>query len=382
MTSTVWRLTGTTFRKVATLPAPWSSIAFLPGGTLFLARDAKGRRTGLWDLSDGRLELRHVFTGTDGPTAVSADGDRLALEKGEGGPLVVWDVSRPDRPRRTGSVPVDTEGGLTPVFTAPDVLAVMSSEGTQLWDLSTPGTPRRGQKVPGSISVALPQNGKRQALLLTEPNDTKNDAHLTIYRLSPSATAHKLRDDVPVDRSRYTVTFTVLDHRFVVTLPAKVGQPRVWDLDKPASDDSKDPPAALPGSQFLMDSVISGSTGRGGMVAAWQEKTGARDLALWGFAADTSSGAPDTNGFELIYDVPAVTNGIDGVSVQQFSPDNDDLVLYTGPGPTSGLGGQLVLLPTDPDRLAGLLCAVRPGTVPHSDWTKAFPDFAYHDPCS
>ncbi|MET9680531.1 NACHT and WD repeat domain-containing protein [Streptomyces coeruleorubidus] len=381
-TTTIWRLTGTTPRKVATVPAPWRSVAFLPGGTLFLARDPDGRRTGLWDVSGGRPELLHVFTGTHGPTAISADGDRLALQTGEGGPLVIWDVSRPDRPRRTGSVPVDTEGDLTPVFTAPDVLAVMSGDGTQLWNIDRPESPRRGQKVPGSASAVVPPEGKQQALLLTKPpKGPKSDERLAVYRLSPSATAHKLTDDVTVDRQRSTVAYTVLDHRFVVTLPAKIGQPRVWDLAEPASGNREDPPVGLPGSHFLMEGITAGDTRQGGVVAAWQEETGARDLAVWAFTADASSDAPRTGGFELIYDVPAVTDGIGGFSVRQFSPNGDDLVLSTGPGLTAGLGGELVLLPTDPDRLAGLLCAVRPGTVPRGVWTKAFPDLQYHDPC-
>ncbi|CAL9317147.1 caspase, EACC1-associated type [Streptomyces sp. SudanB52_2052] len=381
-TTTIWRLTGTTFRKVATVPAPWRSVAFLPGGSLFLARDPDGRRTGLWDLSGDRPELRHVFTGTDGPTAISADGDRLALQTGEDGPLVMWDVSRPDRPRRTGSVPVDTKGAITPVFASPDVLAVMSTEGTQLWSLDRPDGPRRGQKVPGSASFALPPEGRQQALLLVKPAEGPNaDERLAVYRLSPTATAHRLRDDVTVDRQRATVAFTVLDHRFVVTLPAKIGQPRVWDLDEPASDGGKDPPAGLPGSHFLMEGVTSGDTRQGGVVAAWQEETGARDLAVWEFTADASSDTPRTGDFELVYDVPAVTEGIGGFSVLQVGPDGENLALSTGPGPSAGLGGQLVLLPTDPDRLAGLLCAVRPGSAPRGVWTKAFPDLEYHDPC-
>ncbi|MDN0200573.1 WD40 repeat domain-containing protein [Streptomyces sp. S.PNR 29] len=381
-TSTIWRLTGTMPRKVDTLPTPWRYVAFLPGGALFLARDPDGRRTGLWDLSGGRPELRHVFTATHGPTAVSPNGDRLALQTGEDGPLVIWDVSRPDRPRRTGSVPVDTDGTFTPVFTAPDVLAVMSDEVTQLWNLAVPGSPRRGQKVPGSASAAVPQEGKQQALLLVKPaKGPKADERLAVYRLSPAATAHKLRDDVTVDRQRTTVAFTVLDHRFVVTLPAKIGQPRVWDLDEPAPRGSMDPPAGLPGSHFLMEGITAGDTPRGGVVAAWQEETGARDLAVWTFTADASADGPHTGRFELIYDVPAVTEGISGFSVLQPSPNGDALVLSTGPGLTAGLGGQLVLLPTDPDRLAGLLCEVRPGTVPRGVWTKAFPDLEYHDPC-
>ncbi|MEU0250265.1 AAA family ATPase [Streptomyces sp. NPDC006235] len=381
-TTTIWRLTGTTPRKVATVPAPWRSVAFLPGGTLFLARDPGGRRTGLWDLSGGRPELRHVFTGTHGPTAISADGDRLALQTGEDGPLVIWDVSRPDRPRRTGSVPVDTEGSLTPVFTAPDVLAVLSGKGTQLWNLGRPGSPRRGQKVPGSAAAAVPQEGKQQALLLVKPTKGPNaDERLEVYRLSPSATARRLRDDVTIDRQRSTVAFAVLGHRFMVTLPAKIGQPRVWDLAEPASGDRDDPPVGLPGSHFLMEGITAGDTRQGGVVAAWQEETGARDLAVWSFTADASSDAPRTGRFELIYDVPAVTEGIGGFSVRQVSPNGDDLALSTGPGLTAGLGGQLVLLPTDPGRLAGLLCAVRPGTVPRGVWAKAFPDLEYHDPC-
>nr|WP_237556501.1 NACHT and WD repeat domain-containing protein [Streptomyces sp. SID5464] len=380
--TTIWRLTGTTFRKVVTVPEPWRSVAFLPGGSLFLARDPDGRRTGLWDLSGDRPELRHVFTGTHGPTAISADGDRLALQTGEDGPLVIWDVSRPDRPRRTGSVPVDTKGTVTPAFTSPDVLAVASAEGTQLWRIDRPDSPHRGQKVPGTASFSLSQEGKQQALLLVKPaKGPSADERLAVYRLSSTATAHRLRDDVTVDRQRATVAFTVLDHRFVVTLPAKIGQPRVWDLDEPASNGSKDPPAGLPGSHFLMEGVMAGDTRQGGVVAAWQEETGARDLAVWAFTADASSDAPRTGHFELIYDVPAVTEGIGGFSVRQVSPNGDDLVLSTGPGPIDGLGGQLVLLPTDPDRLAGLLCAVRPGTVPRGVWTKAFPDLEYHDPC-
>ncbi|MDQ1013910.1 hypothetical protein [Streptomyces afghaniensis] len=67
--------------------------------------------------------------------------------------------------------------------------------------------------------------------------------------------------------------------------------------------------------------------------------------------------------------------------VRRVGPDGDGLALSTGPGLTAGLGGQLVLLPTDPGRPAGLLGVVRPGTLPRGVWTKAFPDLEYHDPC-
>ncbi|MFI6857738.1 hypothetical protein [Streptomyces sp. NPDC050416] len=76
-----------------------------------------------------------------------------------------------------------------------------------------------------------------------------------------------------------------------------------------------------------------------------------------------------------------MTEGIGVFSVRQVSPNGDTLTVSTGPGLTAGLGGQLVLLPTDPGRLAELLCTVRPGTVPGGVWTKAFPGLEYHDPC-
>ncbi|KUL21377.1 caspase, EACC1-associated type [Streptomyces regalis] len=368
-TATVWRLgERLTPLALATLPEPWSgSPRFLPSRNVLVVRDREGKRTKLWTLTDGRLRPGFTFSPTSGPLAISPDGRLLAIQERGKGPLILWDVRDVERPRRLGQVPVSDDRSMKPAFARPGVLAVMTEEGTQIWDVSDPRRPRRGQQVKGTPwAVFRPDSPGDRPLLLAAPTQEDNDPltpeRIAVWALSQNGTARELTDGITGER-RLTV---MASERLLANL-SDSGQPALWELDDAGRE------IALPGSLSGLDGIEAHP--EAGLLAAWQDETGARDLAVW----HLTDADGDT---ELLYHVPGLTEGILGFRVQQFSPRGDALVLSTGTELLEGLGAGILLLDTAPARLADTLCSVRTGPVPDRVWRKTFPDLDYDDPCA
>lgn len=283
---------------------------------MLAARDVEGERTALWDLSGGRPRQAHVFAPAYGPLGIGPDGRLLVLQERAGGPLVLWGVRDVGRPRWLGEVPVGTKGRITPVFGDRNVLAVSLVEGgTQLCDVSDPERPRRGQLVRGAQTGVRPGEDGEPPLLLARPTTGENaDGRLAVYELSDDATARKLRDGISVSRHRAVATYVaMLTPRLLVAL-SDTGRSDVWDLY------GKGRQAALPGSLSDMDGITGIEDP--GVLTAWQEDSGARDLAVWRVTTPpqgTGDGA-DAGDVELVHHVTGLTEGIGDFAARLFGP--------------------------------------------------------------
>lgn len=140
-------------RRLATLPAfnrGGQSFSFSPDGRTL----ATGHPLGFWDVSDPSHPRRR-----DGPREVEApqnvvygpDGTLLAAATPLG-PVRLWDVRDPDRPRALGALsgsgagPSSYIGGVPVAFAADrDLVAAVRKDGgaVHLWDISRPDKPVR-----------------------------------------------------------------------------------------------------------------------------------------------------------------------------------------------------------------------------------------------
>ncbi|MFF4480426.1 caspase family protein [Streptomyces sp. NPDC001520] len=365
-TATIWRLgDGPAPPAPATLPEPWTSPRFLPGRNVLIARDSEGRRTKLWTLTDGRPRPGFTFNPTSGNLAISLDGRLLAVQERDKGPLALWDIRDVQRPRRLGQVPVADSASMTPAFARPGVLAVMTEEGTQIWDVRDPRRPHRGERVKGKPSAVQAASDGRPVLLAApsqDGNDLLTPERTAVWALSHNGTAHRLTDAITGGRG-----LTAMASERLLAGLSDSGRPALWDLDDAGRE------IALQGSLSGLDGIEAHR--EAGLLAAWQDQTGARDLAVWRLT--------DADGdTELVYHVPGLTEGIGGFRVSRFSPRGDILVLSTGTELLEGLGAGILLLATDPARLAETLCSVRTGPVPDRVWRKTFPDLDYAAPCA
>ncbi|MEV7683840.1 caspase family protein [Streptomyces sp. NPDC088341] len=365
-TATVWRLgDGLTPLALATLPEPWTSPRFLPGRNVLITRHREDDRTKLWTLTDGRLRPGFTFNHASGGLATSLDGRLLAIQERDKDPLALWDIRDVQRPLRLGQVPVPDSESMTLAFARPGVLAVMTDNETQIWDVRDPRRPQRGEQVKGNPSGVAP-NSDGQPLLLAAPDREDNDAltaeRTAVWALSQNGSARKITDGITGER----LLIAMASERLLANL-SDSGQPTLWDLDDAGRK------IALQGSLSSLDGIATHP--EAGLLAAWQDGTGARDLAVWRLTdADGNT--------ELLYHVPGLTEGILGFRVNQFSPRGDTLVLSTGTELLQGLGAGILLLDMDPAQLADTLCSVRTGAVPEKAWQKTFPDLDYDDPCT
>ncbi|MFJ3923281.1 hypothetical protein [Streptomyces sp. NPDC090022] len=396
----VWRLPETGRpRKVATLPPPWIVPRFLPGRDALLTQDGTRTRIALWNLADGTLRAGAVFT-VGGRPAVSRDGRVLAVQDRAKGPLVLWDITDLESPRRLAEVPAGEDPGMTPAFVRADTLALMSEKSTQLWDVSDPLRPRRGAEVRGTPSSVFPaERADDQAVLVTAPDSTRRDpfapprfAARPLHGpgtappppATPTATpaptsaaaagagaaaAGAGATGAATDITGDPLHLAMASRRVLATL-SESGEPALWALGgRPGK-------APLQGSLSKLDGLTG--HGRAGLIAAWDNEAGGRDLAVWRITDTPPHGPVDSR---LVYHVSALTDGILGFSVAQFDPTGTTLALYTGTDLLEGLGARTAFLPIDPGRLARSLCATRSGPVSRVTWRTAFPDLPYTDPC-
>ncbi|WP_433340690.1 caspase, EACC1-associated type [Streptomyces sp. CA-253872] len=365
--ATVWELGDRLVpRESAAFPAAWTLPRFLRGRDVLLTRHKERNAEKLWSLEDGRLRPGYEFRSVTKEPATSSDGNLMALQKGDRGPLTLWDIHDVRKPKRLGDVPVAKGAKVTPAFVRTGVLAVMRDDGTELWDVKDPRQPRRGQWVAGRPG-ALSQAPEALPVLLASPDKENNDPlapeRLVVWAVSANATAHELDNRVTGRRHQSGM----LSDRFLANL-SDSGQPTLWDMESPGRA------LALPGPRSRLDALRSHpETGR---LAAWQTSaTSAPVLAVW--RLDGSDGET-----ELVYQAQGLPDGISGLAVDAFSPRGDVLALASSADLVRGLGARTLLLDMDPARLADTLCAVRTKPVSGKVWRKAFPDLDYHDPCA
>ncbi|MEU4835924.1 AAA family ATPase [Streptosporangium sp. NPDC023615] len=165
-----------------------SSIAYAHSGR-YLAAGFDSGAVMLWDLRDP-LRPRQVGTPfTDPGTAeiaapyigilgFSAGDDRL-ISGIPGGPVTIWDLADPARPRRLGRKVIGEPYQQGGAWLSPDgsVLATSSKKtpGLQLWDLSKPGHIRKlGSRLDARtpiVELAFSPDGDRIAMVGSAVND-------------------------------------------------------------------------------------------------------------------------------------------------------------------------------------------------------------------
>ncbi|MET9629438.1 WD40 repeat domain-containing protein, partial [Lentzea sp. NPDC006480] len=141
----VWDLTGTTPQRVGPVLSgdlqPITDMAFTDDGSMLVTADRHDAR--LWNISEpARTHLLGWYLHYDGASEINAvafsPGGEL-LASGEG----LWDVTRPEGPRRAGRLPVGT-APLRDVAFSPvrGLAAVAGDDGVLLVDVSDPDRPR------------------------------------------------------------------------------------------------------------------------------------------------------------------------------------------------------------------------------------------------
>ncbi|MPY51335.1 caspase, EACC1-associated type [Streptomyces acidicola] len=357
-------------QPVATLPEPWTAPRFLPGRQVLISRDTDYTRMKLWSLQKRSLRPGHEFRPASGKLAIRRDGRMLALQERDGGALQLWDIRQPDHPRRLGRIPVEGKDDL-PAFVGQDLFIVADADGTQLWDISDPRQPRRGSQVKGRADQLLSYE-KRHLLITSADQDEDQDSALstaptTVWDLSENGSARKLRDDItakPHDT-------TLITGDLLATLSGS-GEPALWKLDAPWRG------TALQGSLSGFDNITTHP--ETGLVAASREEGRSRSLALW--RLPDSDASDDAGTTELLSYAPGLGEDTIGPSIREFGPRGDILVLNATLGPWRSFSDGLLLVDTDPGRLADTLCSVRPQPVPDELWQETLPDLPYEAPCT
>ncbi|MDQ1017677.1 nSTAND1 domain-containing NTPase [Streptomyces afghaniensis] len=381
---------------------PVWEVAFSPDGRTLASTGADGGVL-LWHRPPTVLT---DFTNPVTAVAYSPDGRLLAAASTDDGLVRLWDVRRPDRPRRLPR-PLAHEDRVLAVAFAPDGSTAVSgsADGTvRLWDVSTPdrpaplGAPLRAHN--GEVhAVAFAPDG--HTLATGGADDT---VRLWDVRRPdrPRPLGARLRGHTDTVTS---VAFAP-DGRLLAT-GAEDATARLWHV---AGDGTRARPAgaALTGHDESVEVVAFAPDGRtlatgsddrtvrlwdvrdverGDLARPWgKELTGHRAaVRALSFAPDGTTLATGSGDHTVrLWDVsdparaePAgqeLTGHLDTVTTVAFSPRGDTLA-------SAGYDLTARVWTLDADRAAQYVCAHTGGILTRSDWREHLPQLGYREAC-
>ncbi|MEU9579213.1 nSTAND1 domain-containing NTPase [Streptomyces chilikensis] len=340
---------------------PLTAVAYSPDGRLLAAASTDDALIRLWDvrrpdrprrmprtLAGHQDEVLAVAFAPDGRTVASGSRD---------GTVRLWDVSASERPVPLGE-PLDAhDGGALTVAFAPDgrTLATGGEDDTvRLWDARRPdgvrplGEPLRGH-ADAVTSVAFAPDGR--TLATGGEDDTVRLWHVGDGTRARPAGAALTGHDEKVNAVAFSPDGRTLatgsDDRTV----------RLWDVEQ--ADRARPPGQELAGHRGPVRSVAFSPDGR-------TLATGGGDhtVRLWD-VADPARAEMAGQG---------LTGHLDTVTSVAFSPEGDALA-------SAGYDLTARVWTLDADRAADHVCDRTSGILTRAEWEERFPRLGYQDVC-
>ncbi|MFF8031530.1 WD40 repeat domain-containing protein [Streptomyces sp. NPDC016626] len=340
---------------------PLTAVAYSPDGRLLAAASTDDGLIRLWDVRrpDRPRRIPRTLTGHEDQVlavAFAPDG-RTVAGGARDGTVRLWDVSAPERPAPLGE-PLDAhDGGTLAVAFAPDgrTLATGGEDGTaRLWDVRRPdgvrplGEPLRGH-TDAVTSLAFAPGGR--TLATGGEDDTARLWHVgdgTPARPAGTAlTGHDEKVNAVAFAPDGKTLATGSDDRTV----------RLWEVEQ--ADRVRPPGEELTGHRGPVRSVAFAPDGR-------TLATGGGDhtVRLWDVAGPARA---ETAG-------RALTGHLDTVTSVAFSPEGDALA-------SAGYDLTARVWTLDADRAADYVCARTSGVLTRAAWQEHLPRLGYQEMC-
>ncbi|MDG9712236.1 nSTAND1 domain-containing NTPase [Streptomyces sp. DH10] len=344
---------------------PVTAVAYSPDGRLLAAASTDDGLVRLWDVRrpDRPRRLPRPLPHEDRVLAVAfAPDGRTAVSGSADGTVRLWDLSVPDRPAPLGAPQRAHDGEVGAVAFAPDgrTLATGGTDDTvRLWDVRRPdrarplGAPLRGH-TDAVTSVAFARGGR---LLATGAEDATArlwhvDGDGTRARPAGAAlTGH--------DESVEAVAFAP-DGRTLAT-GSDDRTVRLWDVRdverhdraRPSGEELTGHRAAVRALSFAPDGKTLATGGGDHTVRLWDVSDPAR---------------AEPSGQEL-------TGHLDTVTTVAFSPRGDALA-------SAGYDLTARVWTLDEDRAAEYVCEHTGGILTRADWEEHLPQLPYRQACA
>ncbi|MFF3817441.1 WD40 repeat domain-containing protein [Streptomyces bluensis] len=340
---------------------PVTAVAYSPDGRLLAAASTDDGLVRLWDVRrpDRPRRIPRTLTGHDDAVltvAFSPDG-RTVASGSKDGTVWLWDVSTPDRPAPLGEPLQAHEGGTLAVAFSPDghTLATGGADNTaRLWDVRRPHRVRPlGEPLAGHTdavtAVAFSPNGR--TLATGSADNTARLWHVgdgaPARPAGGALTGHVAEVDAVAFAPDGKTLATGSDDRTV----------KLWDVEDP--DRVRQSGEELAGHRGSVTSLAFASDGK-----TLASGSGDHTVRLWD-VADPARAEPA--GQEL-------TGHIDTVTSVAFNPDGDTLASVG-----YDLTARVWIL--DPERAAAHVCDRTGGVLSRGEWKERLPELGYQEAC-
>ncbi|MFF5518787.1 nSTAND1 domain-containing NTPase [Streptomyces coeruleorubidus] len=343
---------------------PVTAVAYSPDGRLLAAASTDDGLVRLWDVRrpDRPRRLPRPLTHEDQVLAVAfAPDSRTAVTGSADGAVRLWDVSTPDRPAPLGAPLHAHDGGVHAVAFAPDgrLLATGGEDDTvRLWDVRRADRPRPlGARLRGHTDAVTSVAFTRDGRLLASGAE---DATARLWHVDGDGTRARPAGAALTghDESVEAVAFAP-DGRTLAT-GSDDRTVRLWDVrDVERHDRARPLGEELTGHRAAVRALSFAPDGR-----TLATGSGDRTVRLWD-VSDPARAEPA--GQEL-------TGHLDTVTTVAFSPRGDALA-------SAGYDLTARVWTLDEDRAAEYVCAHTGGVLTRADWQEYLPQLGYREAC-
>ncbi|WP_063787278.1 hypothetical protein [Streptomyces sp. NBRC 110028] len=339
---------------------PLTAVAYSPDGRLLAAASTDDGLIRLWDVRrpDRPRRLPRTLGHEDAVLAVAFSPDGGTVASGsKDGTVRLWDVSAPDRPAPLGDPPHAHDGGVPAVAFSPDgrTLATGGDDGTaRLWDVRRPdrvrplGAPLRGH-TDALTSVAFAPDGRTLAT-------GSEDSTVRLWHVGDGARARPAGAALTGHGEQVNAVAFAPDGKTLAT-GGDDRTVRLWDVAR--ADHARQAGKELTGHRGPVRSVAFAPDGK-------TLATGGGDhtVRLWDVADPARA---EMAGQEL-------TGHLDTVTSVAFSPKGDAL---------ASVGYDLTarIWPLDADRAAASVCGRTGGVLTRATWREHLPRLGYREVC-